>query len=104
MTRRTWTGEAVMIDFKAHFQAVRSIAFSPQGDRLATTGDEGAVKVWTPPDLKPLLSLVHAGRFSLTFSPDGRRLAWAGGGPYVLDLASRAFVFQGNSASAIVCR
>jgi hypothetical protein len=54
-----------------------SVAFSPDGQRLAVGGDDGTVKVWEARTGQELLSLRgHAGPvYSVAFSPDGARLA-----------------------------
>jgi WD40 repeat protein/class 3 adenylate cyclase len=41
------TGERTL-SFEGHDVDVNSIAFSPDGSMLATTGDDGALKVWNP--------------------------------------------------------
>jgi WD40 repeat protein len=54
----------------------RTIVFSPDGERLATAGDDRAIRLWDPNTGKQLLCLTgHAGAVtSLAFSPDGRVL------------------------------
>jgi WD40 repeat protein/serine/threonine protein kinase len=64
-----------------HLRGVRVVAFSPDGGRLATGGEEGLVKIWeltTGQELR-VARLVHSAVTSLAFSADGRHLA-AGGG------------------------
>jgi WD40 repeat protein/cytoskeletal protein RodZ len=53
-----------------------SIAFSPDGKRLATAGGDGNMRVWEVSTGKPLLALPgQAGTtYSVAFSPDGARL------------------------------
>jgi WD40 repeat protein len=80
--------------FGAHKQHVRSLAFSPDSQRLASGdwGPEPTVKVWDvtalckKEDVPPLLTLKgHTGGpsargiWSVAFSHDGQRLASAGG-------------------------
>ena len=59
-----------------HTGYVRSVAFSPDGQRLAT-GGTGSTKIWDSATGKELLALKgHAGFVrSVAFSPDGQRLA-----------------------------
>jgi WD40 repeat protein len=64
-----------------HTGPVNDVAFSPNGNRLATVGDDGAVKVWDVASGGELLTLIHASAkqpvYSVAFSPDGDRLATA---------------------------
>jgi len=66
--------------------SIWSVAFSPTGDRLATTGDSGIINVWdisallnTPTGItsaQPILTFSNeAGINSIAFSPDGMSLA-----------------------------
>jgi WD40 repeat protein len=57
---------------------IRSLAYSHDGRRLATGGQEGAVRVWELASRSTALSL-EAERevLRITFSPDGRNLAAA---------------------------
>lgn len=60
-----------------HVRPVQSVAFGPEGRRMASASDDGIVRVWQVADGKLLHALeAHEGSVSaVTFSPDGRRIA-----------------------------
>ena len=64
----------------AHEDGAYSVAFSPDGTRLATAGDDGMAKVWELATGNPVLTLAaHNGEvWSIAWSGDGKRLATAG--------------------------
>src|SRR5215469_10494124 len=68
---------AEILTVKGHTGFVNSVAYSPDGKRLASASDDKTVKVWdaqTGQEFFPLKG--HSGRvISVVFSPDGKRLA-----------------------------
>jgi WD40 repeat protein len=79
---RIWDAESgkEVRNRRAHPGLLLSLAYSPDGARLATasfdpTGGKGQVKLWDAGSGTEVLSL--PGQFSVAFSPDGRRLAAA---------------------------
>jgi len=84
------TGEAVS-SFVGHDIDVNDVAFSPDG-LLATTGDDGALRVWDPEDGRLVVELVGEGEvWGPSFSTDSNRLsaAWLDEGVVrVVDVAS----------------
>jgi WD40 repeat protein/DNA-binding SARP family transcriptional activator len=86
------TGESLR-SFRGHDIDVNDIAFSRDGSMLATTGDDGAARVWDPitgEELGSFQGPTNAGVWGPTFSPDGSLLAasWPDG-VRIIDLATR---------------
>ena len=92
------TGESVLA-FKAHDGDINDVAFSPDGSLLATTGDDGTLKVWNASTGRLISSVsADAGAFGVwgpSFSEDGSLVAaaWSdweetSGGVRVLDLST----------------
>jgi WD40 repeat protein/serine/threonine protein kinase len=61
---------------RGHLHSVNSVAFSPDGHRIATGSWDRTAKVWDAASGKELLTLKgHSGGIiSVAFSPDGRRI------------------------------
>jgi WD40 repeat protein/tRNA A-37 threonylcarbamoyl transferase component Bud32 len=66
---------------RGHLDTVHGIAFSPDGKRLASAGEDLMVKIWDMTTGEEALTLRGHTQAILrvAFSPDGRRLASAGG-------------------------
>ena len=79
---------------------VNGVAFSPDGERLASAGGDGAVRIWNSRTGKVIQEFPAAhdkAACSVAFHPDGRHLASAGadGLVKVWDLATGREVFRG---------
>jgi len=81
MTIRIWnaaTGETVAGPFRGHTDSVRSIAFSPDGQHVASGSGDRTIRIWNVATGKTV-----AGPFnghsswvrSVAFSPDGQQVA-----------------------------
>jgi WD40 repeat protein len=75
---------------KGHCRLVNSLAFSPDGKRLATLSRDNTVKVWDVQTGQALLTLEARSRTvgSVAFSPDGKRLASSNSSPNGSDTRS----------------
>jgi WD40 repeat protein/serine/threonine protein kinase len=66
-----------LLNFKAHSLMIRVVAFSPDGQRILTSGQrDPTAKVWEAASGRELFTLKgHSNEiFSVTFSPDGRQI------------------------------
>ncbi|MGH2818817.1 MAG: BTAD domain-containing putative transcriptional regulator [Actinomycetota bacterium] len=69
------TGESVLA-FEGHTVDVNHVAFSPDGSRLASTGDDGKLKVWDPTTGRLVAGLSGSGSaWGPSFSADGSLVA-----------------------------
>ncbi|MBV8782534.1 MAG: PD40 domain-containing protein [Phycisphaerae bacterium] len=69
-----------------HTATVTAIAFSPDGKRLASTSDDGTLKIWDIAAKKQIASLdgVANNRNTVHFSPDGKTVITLAAGPRLL--------------------
>jgi WD40 repeat protein len=107
------TGESILT-FEAHDADINDVAFSPDGSLLATTGEEGKLKVWNASTGRLISSVsADAGAFGVwgpSFSEDGSLVAaawsdWAVpegvGSVRVLDLSTDRVISNVPIAGAI---
>jgi WD40 repeat protein len=111
-----WTikaGQASVLDsrtggevrtIRGHSRAIQSVAFSRGGDRLATAGADGLVKVWDAATGREVITLRgHKGPVAVVrFSPDGRRLVSGSGGVYIPGQSLGAGSEEGANSAAVV--
>ena len=64
-----------------HDDRIHAVAFSPDGRRILTAGQDGTARLWQVPDGTPLATLRgHAGPvIDLAFSPDGQTIVTGSG-------------------------
>ncbi len=72
-------------DLGGHDAKIVSVAFSPDGKRLASGQQDGKVRLWRPNGKQPLATLdEHVGDVFIAFTPGGREFVTAGGDGKIL--------------------
>jgi len=85
MAIRIWrvADGAELRTFDAHQSFIHGLAFSPDGQLLASGAHDDSVKLWRVSDGSLRFSVDHPRVFDVAFSPDGQLLAAAGNEPFI---------------------
>jgi WD40 repeat protein/energy-coupling factor transporter ATP-binding protein EcfA2 len=96
-------------EMKGHEISANSISFHPQGERFASAGNDGAIKLWDlngvkSLEIKPCEAVESRNIWSVAFSPDGEKLAFAyeNGTLIVWDLKDNNLIFKCQKHTAPV--
>ena len=82
--RYLWNRINAKLTLAGHEDVVSGVAFSPDGQRIATASHDGTAQVWDAVTGRDVLAIEGRKDFellSITFSPDGQRLLTCGGKP-----------------------
>ncbi|QEL20912.1 WD40 repeat domain-containing protein [Limnoglobus roseus] len=60
---------------EGHARELYSLAFSPKGDRLASTANDGTIRIWSLADGQATVIKTGTGSRTVAFSPDGTQVA-----------------------------
>ena len=67
------------VRYTGHSAWVHAVAISPDGERIATVDDSGALRVWSPHDGRTLAqATLPTPLYAASYSPDGKELVVAG--------------------------
>jgi WD40 repeat protein/serine/threonine protein kinase len=75
---KVWDPETHELKWKlpGHWDSVRSVVFSPDGQMFASASDDGSVRVWSAEDGRQIKVLFgFDALYDVAFSPDGTKLA-----------------------------
>ena len=76
-------------------------AFSSDGKTLATANWQGSIKLWNLDDLRPFRTNASANVTCMSFSPDGKTLAWSGADAHLWDLTNNSSSIQVRGTARI---
>jgi WD40 repeat protein len=73
---------------KGHSDVVYALAYSPDGDKIASGSNDGKIFIWDVSTGQIITKLTSGQVYSLAYSPDGKTLASIGSSLVIWDLAS----------------
>ena len=87
----------------AHEDEVMAASFSPDGRTLLTGCADHTARLWDVASGRPLGEPMrnHGGLHVVAFSPDATRIAWAGEGLAIVDVATGALDDRGLTKTAL---